>query len=131
MTISEIESTFPNGFHDALLHSHKVDWNAKTATLELDIWIGDIDSESTRESYRSGILRMEDLVYFVIDTPDPTYEHKSPERIDLCSALPNYPKERKEGSYRGRFYSDSTNAFIHFSAMAAVFEYKNQCQPGS
>ncbi|MCH6259493.1 hypothetical protein MLD52_23255, partial [Puniceicoccaceae bacterium K14] len=129
MTISELESTLPNGFHDALLHSYEIDSNAKTATLKLDIWIGDMGSETTRESYKSGVLRMEDLAYFIVDEPDPTYEYRSPERIDLCTALPEYPKEIKDGYFRGRFYSDSTNAFIHFSASTVTFKYTNQCQP--
>lgn len=130
MTISELESSLPNGFHDALLRSYEIDSDSKTATLELDIWVGDMNSESKRESYRSGTLRMNDLVYYIIDRPDPKYERKSPERIDLCSALPDYPKERKDGCFRGRFYSDSTNAFIHFSASTVNFEYTNQCQQG-
>lgn len=123
MNIQELADSLPNGFHDALLHSHEVDYDARTATFTMDLWVGDIDSEKHREAYRLGQLIIKELDYLFIDPPDANYDQTSPHQIDLCDALPDYPQCGSDGSFRARFYSASTNAFIHFSGSAASFEY--------
>lgn len=123
MNIQELADSLPNGFHDALLHSQEVDYDARTVIFTVDLWIGDIDSETLREAYRSGQLKIKELEYLVIDPPDASYDQTSPHQIDLCDALPDYPQYKSDGSFRARFYSASTNSFIHFSGRADSFQY--------
>ena len=123
MKIQEIADSLPNGFHDALLHSLEIDYIIKTATFTIDLWIGDINSNTERESYRLGNLKIKELEYLAIDPPDQNYDQTKPQQIDLCDALPNYPKHKPSDCFRARFYSASTNAFIHFSGTEASFEF--------
>lgn len=128
MTIQEIESTLPNGFHDAELHRYEVDYVAGTARSNLELWVGDLKSKSEekREAYRFGSLTLLSLDYFVTEAPDPTYAQATPWVVDLCEPLPDFPQSRKESNFRARFYSSSTNSFIHFAASEAAFTYNEK-----
>ena len=128
MTIQELESTLPSGFHDAYLHRYEVDLVTSTALFYLNISVGDPESESSeeRDAYRMGHLTLHDLDYLVNEPPDPKYEQAMPWMIDLCDSLPDFPKGQKESGFRARFYSSSTNSFIHFSASDASFAYEEE-----
>ena len=46
MNIEDIEKTLPNGFHDAILQRLNIDYINKIVELDLNVWVGDINSEN-------------------------------------------------------------------------------------
>ena len=105
--LKEIEDNLPNGFHDALLEKLMIDLTCNSADMELQLFVGDPDAstEQEREAYRRAILRLSDLVYFVIDVPEKSHEsskkkslrieggdatdNSNPRSPKPCSALPS------------------------------------------
>ena len=131
MSIEEIESTLPNGLHDAVMRKHVVDYEQRTLDFYIDIWVGDLNSniEDIREAYKSGVLRFEGLEYFIIEPPsevevifeafsfsagDPSIDTIKPSVI-----LPKPP----DGTFLTYFYIYKLNAFMHICATKVNFSY--------
>jgi hypothetical protein len=76
VNIEELDRTLPNGFHDSCLRHVTVDYEAQTASLALDIWIGDVDAPpgAERERLRTARLELLGLEYFIVEAPDPRYK---------------------------------------------------------
>jgi len=72
MNIEEIEGRLPNGLHDAVMHKHVVDYEKRTLTFFIKVWVGSLDSdnEQERERYKPGVLIFEGLEYFVTEPPE-------------------------------------------------------------
>lgn len=132
MNIEDIESKLPNGLHDAVLTKFVVDYEDKVASLFFDIWVGDLDSkhEEERELYKSGILYLRDLKYFVVEPPDSEVKLKlepfsssagnpEVEKIKPCVKLPDAP----EGTFKAYFFLYLLNSFIHVCASEVEFTY--------
>src|SRR5262245_17465176 len=68
MTIEDISSSLPNGFHDAEICSLHLDYERAEASLLMDI---DFSSPNgaTAEATRQGILKLKGVLYFVIEAP--------------------------------------------------------------
>jgi hypothetical protein len=133
MTIRDLEHTLPNGFHDAVLNSYCVDLAAGSVRLTLNLWVGNIDSReyNERERYRSVEVILSGVSYFVTEVPDPRYSYSQPYIVDLCEPDPNVLERlpTPEGGYAGRFFSSTTNSFIHFAATDAHIIYTLETQP--
>lgn len=124
MTLHEIERDLPNGFHDAEVSQITVDFASRSAVLELELWVGSMDSPSDggRETYRPARLELRGLAYLTMDPPDPNYPYADPGAIcvDLCKlddAL-QAPTARP-GDFVSRFFVMDWNAFITASAREA------------
>ena len=132
MNIEDVESTLPNGLHDAVLKKFEVDYEAKTATFSFNVWVGDLDSKSEeiREAYRSGTLTLHELKYIIIDPPGADINFNvepfssgtgchDTESIPSTKNLPAAP----EGTFRQWFFLYKLETFIHVCAAEAVFSY--------
>jgi len=125
VTLDELASQLPNGFHDAVLRSHSSDLAEQRAEFVLDVWVEDSDRSVVMEGepYRPAHLELFGLAYLVLDDPDPRYLAQSgaPLRIDACAADENADLARQvpEGGFAGRFFVFEWNAFIHFAAREA------------
>ena len=132
MNIEDVESTLPNGLHDAVLKKFEVDFEAKTATFFFNVWVGDLNSKSKeiREAYRSGVLTLHDLKYIIIDPPSAEINFKvepfssstgdhDTQNIPSTINLPAAP----EGTFRQWFFLYKIETFIHVCAAEAVFSY--------
>lgn len=64
--MEKIERLLPNGFHDGTLRRLSVDQAARTLTLEVDFWIGEMDTEQ-KETYRLGRVTVAGLSQLVAD----------------------------------------------------------------
>ena len=136
MTIEEISNTLPNGFHDAYIRRLSIDYAAREAAFALEVCIGNSESEdaSKRDEYKQGRLKLEGLLYFVIEPPDiPLPEDDILEEGKLWIAddstdfdeLKSYPKlpELNKG-FRHWFFISNYNSFIYVAAMNASFEWE-------
>jgi len=136
MRLEEIERMLPNGFHDALLERICVDYVKRCARLDLHVWMGDLRSQDkeSREAYREGQLRLDDLLFCVIEPPDPTYSYYESGSLLLGAgslksteipSLPQLPGPLPEGAFTHWFFVQKWNAFIYVAAMDAHFEWKD------
>ena len=123
MTIQEVDSGLPNGFHDALLHGYRVDLVEKVAIIDIDVFTGDPEAseDAARERYERGRLTLRAVSFVVIEPQDPAYDAKAPFLIDLCSPRTDQEERFADGSFAGAFFSSSTNSFIRFRAREAEF----------
>jgi hypothetical protein len=71
MRLEVVENSLPNGFHDAEIESLEIDYEKRTAKIMFGIWVGDLCSKekSIREAYQNVKLLINELVYFVIESP--------------------------------------------------------------
>jgi hypothetical protein len=124
MTIEEIERLLPNGFHDSTILSVRLNYEQRTAEIDMEIWVaGPVDEDP--EQYRRSTLLIFDLVYFVIEPPGPpNASHAAPSLVDggstdlERSAYP-LPKPLPAGAFTYWFFVSNWNSFIHVAALHA------------
>jgi hypothetical protein len=126
VTIDEVISGTPNGFHDAYLLNISVDYRERTLQIGLNWWIGDLSSEveEVRESYREGRFIVTGLQYFVVESPANGSLTDEPSYIDgfetrasdvIRASLPDISSE----AIRYSFFVGDWNSFIHFAGTSA------------
>jgi hypothetical protein len=87
MTLAELESTLPNGLHDAELHGYTVDYAQQKLVLELTVWVGTMeDTLGSREAYRKGRVEISGLLFLALEASaaDYPYGKSGPLTIDAC-----------------------------------------------
>ena len=124
MTIEEIAQTLPNGFHDSTILSVRLNYEQRTAEIDMEIWVsGSVDTDP--EQYRRSTLLIFDLIYFVIEPPGPpNASHDAPTLVDGGSTeLEQFgntlPKPLPDGAFTYWFFVSNWNAFIHVAALRA------------
>ena len=77
MTLDELAQTLPNGFHDSRLASIRIDYDRRELTLDIEVWIGDMNAEelASRETHRPAVLTLYGLEFCAIESPDPGSRH--------------------------------------------------------
>ena len=123
-SLGEIAATLPNGFHDAEVRSCSLDFQERTASFELNLWVGDMEaSPEERELYRPARLVIAGLVFCHFETPSPDYPFAEPAplRIDPADPDPEHPLAGvlPKNSFGARFFVSNWNAFIHFAGREA------------
>jgi|HubBroStandDraft_6_1064221.scaffolds.fasta_scaffold188665_2 hypothetical protein len=139
MTLEELESVVPNGFHDARLVRLTLDYLDRTATLHMQLFVGTPESEDPEE-YKAPIVRLTGLCFFSIDLPDPNEQFVpdgSPVSVSGYSedstgllkpnesivAIDTLMKNCPLGASSYRFYSYDWNSFIHIACTDANLEW--------
>jgi hypothetical protein len=122
MTLEEIAAALPNGLHDAEVSRLAFDLVARTATLELEIWIGDMSEPPAhgREVYRAARLKVRGVAYLAIEPPDARYQYTTPGavRIDLCGAAKDQLPPSSAG-FAARLFVTEWNCFVQLGAVDA------------
>lgn len=128
MTLEELEAMLPNGLHDAQLKSLAVDYEAGTALLKLELWIGDLDSavEEEREAYAECELTVSGLCFCIVETPDGDEAGEGAVSIDAGPTTPELMEKYgwklprvPPGSFIHWLYVSPWNAFIHIAGREA------------
>lgn len=131
MNLEELENTLPNGLHDAEVKRIAVDYELRTATLEVAVWVGDMnDPPGRREAYKNGRVNISGLLFLVIEAPDPKYPFMDSElSIDGCDMSKNLSSELLKSlpsnSFIRSLWVNEWNAFIHIAATSAEIEWLN------
>jgi hypothetical protein len=72
VTLDELDSLLPNGFHDMYIGSLELDYSTGTIKLNVDLLVGwPEDSESERNQYQKAIVTITGLCFCSIDPPYP------------------------------------------------------------
>lgn len=139
MQLGEIEYSLPNGFHDADLEGIEVDYTARKALMKMQLHVGDSNgaTKEEREAYKRAELELSDVLYFVIDAPDPKYRYSEKGALWLdagdarvargtvqAAPAPPVPVERlPDGASAYWFFVGNWNSFIHVAAMSAALRW--------
>lgn len=135
MTIEEISNSLPNGFHDSEICSIHLDYEKAEATflIDIDLWSPSVEKE---ESIRQGVLKLKELLYFVIESPpvsllkDDTFNKgklwvtSDSSDFSQLKEGPQLPEPLPDGSFRRWFFLSSHNCFMYVAAMDASFQWK-------
>lgn len=137
MNWSELEQLLPNGFHDARLDGISINYRARTAIFELELWAVTEWPENRPAEvpnlYRRGKLTFLGLLACTLDVPNGEYQ--VPDACELwVNAAPvdsavvehsSWPKEPlPEGAFRGVFYFlNDAASFVHVAAQDLDFEW--------
>jgi hypothetical protein len=133
----DIENSLPNGFHDAFLESVDVDYMSKRALIKLRLCIGDPDAstEKEREAYRGANLELLDVVYLVIEGPDPRSKYAETKGLwidggevksDSAPAMPIPVEQLPSGAFAYWFFVRDWNSFIHVAARDAKLQWSSE-----
>jgi hypothetical protein len=122
MTIDELDALLPNGLHDAKLESVAIDFGARTARLDLDIWVGD---DEEREAYRRAQITLSGLLFWVSEPPDPLYPFSSPRAmwIDAGPLTDKIPEKQPalppipQAAFANWIFVRDWNSFIYVAAI--------------
>jgi hypothetical protein len=131
MTLEELESSLPNGLHDAEVRRISIDYEHRKVTLELAVWIGKMeDPPDRREAYRDGRIEISGLLFMVIEPPDPKYPFTEPGiTIDGCDMSKNIKNQLLESLPADAFFRSlwvsQWNAFMHIAAGSAAIVWLN------
>jgi hypothetical protein len=124
MTIEEIAQSLPNGFHDSSIKSVHLNYEQRTAEMDLVLWVAGAEDEDS-ELYQRATLFISDLVYFVIEPPGPpNVAHAANSLVDggaseLERAAYPLPKPLPSGVFTYWFFVSIWNSFIHIAASSA------------
>ena len=126
MTLEDLENTLPNGLHDAEVGKLSVDYVGRTLTLDLLVWVGDMnDPPERREAYRTGRLELSGLKFLVVEPPDPGYpfQDSGPLTIYGCDMSQNLNgallKSLPQEAFVRSLWVDEWNSFMHVAAPRA------------
>jgi hypothetical protein len=132
MTLLEIEQSLPNGLHDAEMRKITVDYEHLRATIDLAVWVGDMDDPpERREAYKEGQLEISGLLFLTTEAPDPAYPFRdNPELIiDGCDSIKLIDKKLLSTipvhAFVRSFFVKEWNSFIHIAAKEAALVWKN------
>jgi len=130
MTLEELEDLLPNGLHDAELHRFVVDYPSRMLTIDLAVWVGDVDQpRELREAYRDARIRVSGLHFLVSEAPDPKYPFQNSKEltIDGCDVKERLNKDLLEALPADVFvrslWVSEWNAFMHIAAKDASIEW--------
>jgi hypothetical protein len=137
MQLVEIENSLPNGFHDAFLESVDVDYRSRRALIKLRLCIGDPDAaiQSEREAYKGAALELLNLVYLVIEGPDPRSKYAEANRLwidggevkrDSAPAAPVPVEQLPSDAFAYWFFVRDWNSFIHVAARDARLQWYSE-----
>jgi hypothetical protein len=129
MTFEELDQRFPNGFDDAEILGLTVDYQSRTATLQISLR-GNLPNSPYRDQYRQAKLTARDFYYLSIEPPDS--DHLRPQGPQITvDGLPEDPANfplfehlkltLPAGAFCCRFYVHDWNSFIHLAAKNAEF----------
>ena len=139
MTLAEIESLLPSGFHDSHLRRVAIDYEQSGVLLDISLSVGDPDGPSEqRDNYREASIRISELVFLSIQPPDSKYAFDSkkelwivdgydtrstPQVLELVDA--DLVKRIPQDAFLYSFFVSDWNSFIHVAARSAELTWKN------
>jgi hypothetical protein len=83
MRLLELEQSLPNGLHDSHIHTISADYIKREIDITLDVHWGTHEgkNEFERYAYRTCLLKLTGLEYFVVDPPDSGYAYAKSETL--------------------------------------------------
>lgn len=130
MTLEQIETTLPGGFHDARVRRVDIDYQARSARIDLVVDVGDPESEhlGDRDAWRAAQLVLQDLLFVVFEPPATRPEAYAGEAW-ITSSGPATAGQRErlpalpDGFFCHAFFASNWKAFLFAAARDAVLSW--------
>jgi hypothetical protein len=132
MTFEELDRRYDNGFVDAEITSVTIDYQSRTATLQMNLR-GNQAASPNKQKYDRAVLAVHGFYYFAIEPPDTdhlSYGKRSEITVDGFPEDPGrFPlfEHMKTtlpiGAFCCRFFVHDWNSFIHIAAPNAEFSW--------
>ena len=133
VTLDDLVRTLPNGLHDAEIRTFAIDYGRHQLTMDLSVWVGDMDErEAPREGYRDATLTLDGVVFIVMEAPDPTYEFA--EQDHLWVDVTHDPKHIRlpqgltppSDCFVSGFFNRFSNSYIYVAARSASLTWRGE-----
>ncbi len=119
VTLEQIETTLPSGFHDARLRRVDVDYVERSARIDLVVDAGDPGAEDVggRDAWRPAHLVVSDLLFVVVDPPhtrlaayggEAWITRSAPATAEQRQRLPEVPA----GAFCHALFASNWNAWV-------------------
>ena len=138
MKFEELDREYPNGFVDAELIGCSIDYQNRSALLQLNLR-GNLPDGESRDEYRRAVLSLDELYYFAIEPPDADHLWYPRQAIQVdgfaedAAQFPLFeqlnPKLSKT-AFCCRLYVHDWNSFIHIAASNAQFSWSENGAAG-
>lgn len=131
-----LDNKYPHAtFHDSILYNIDVDYKGRVAKFRIDMLVGNPleKNPDKRVIYAQGVLEFNDLIFCVIEPPDPNCNFIETEGLwmdegpiadlngkHLTSDLLNQIPEDAIARY---FFIEDWNSFIHVASGSVNFEW--------
>jgi hypothetical protein len=131
MTFDELDTLYPNGFADAEIVSLGLDYQKRTAELQLNLRGNQPDGPRCDE-YRRAVLTLCGFYYLVIEPPDADHLWYPIRAVQISaysedahqfSLFEHLKPTLPAGAFCCRFYVHDWNSFIHIAASEAQFSW--------
>jgi hypothetical protein len=133
MTFDDLDARFPNGFVDAEITEIGLNYETRTATINLNLRTNVADSASAN-TYQKAILTIRAFYYFSVEPPDSEHLSSPLHSKIVVDGLPEDPNtfpltvKMTDGipaaAFCCRFYVHDWNSFIHVAGPEAEFHLK-------
>lgn len=131
MTFEELDALYPNGFDDAYVDSLCMDYQYRTAELQLSLR-GNPPYSPNEHEYQRALLVLRDFYYFVVEPPDTDHLwcpvrsiqiNGYPEDGNQFPLFEHLKEKLSAGAFCCRFYVHDWNSYIHMAAKDAQFSW--------
>lgn len=123
MTLSKLVGELPNGLHDSEVSELTISYADRTIRLAINVWVGNMDNEASRESYRQGVITIHNFEYCVLDRPDVNYPYESARVLTIDVAEPDESVALNGNGEACRLWVSEWNGFIHIRAGDATLKW--------
>ncbi|HEY6098722.1 MAG TPA: hypothetical protein VIW03_04795 [Anaeromyxobacter sp.] len=131
MTLEQIETTLPGGFHDARVRRVDIDYRARAARIDMVVDVGDPESEhlGDRDAWRAAHLELQDLLFIVFEPPATRPEAYAGEAW-ITSSAPATALQRERlppvpaGFFCHAFFASNWNAHVFAAARGATLTWE-------
>ena len=130
MTLEQIETTLPGGFHDARVRRVDIDYRARSARIDIVVDAGDPHSEhlGDRDAWRVARLVLNDVLFVVFEPPVTRPEAYAGEACISASGPATAGQRRKlpavpAGFFCHAFFASNWNAYLFAAARDATLTW--------
>ena len=136
MTLSELDSSLPSGFHDSALKSFAVDYEQRKVCMKLSLRVGNPDGpRDHRDDCREAKLEISGAIFFILDAPDKDNDFGSAGEVWIADgfetrSIPKFTNHLEglldalpDGAFAHSFYVQDWNSYIHIAARDCSIEW--------
>ena len=131
-----LDNKYPDAtFHDSILYTINIDYKDRAAKFRIDMFVGNPSERipEKRAIYAEGVLEFSDLIFCVIEPPDPNYNFIESEGLWIDEGpiaglkgehLPNgLLKKITEDAIARYFFIADWNSFIYVASKKVSFQW--------
>jgi hypothetical protein len=139
MTLAELDSTLPSGFHDCALKGFSIDYEHRSARIDMSLKVGEHDGpREQRDDIRDAQIEISGIVFFVIDPPSSArgYDLTSPGELWIADSyetrsIPEFTKAIDNNllnvvpadAFVQSFFVQDWNSYIHIAARDCAMKW--------